>query len=86
MSNWYKIKAYYDDIFKIVSVREGKRDYIMTLSNDEDEIVGDCTLFAKNQIGVDTLVGRKVDVSYMKGPNKKLRFPVFKRCIDNGDN
>jgi len=86
MSNWYKIKAYYDDIFKIVSVREGKRDYIMTLSNDEDEIVGDCTLFAKNQIGVDTLVGRKVDVSYMEGPNKKLRFPVFKRFIDNGDN
>jgi ATP-dependent DNA ligase len=99
MSNWYKIKAYYDDIFKIVSVREGKRDYIMTLSNDEDETVGDCTLFATNvpvpTIGIDpehrwnildTLVGRKVDVSYMKGPHKKLRFPVFKRFIDNGNN
>lgn len=84
-SNWYKIKAYHDDIFKIVSVQDGKRDYIMTLSNDRDEIVGNCTLFQKHCWDPNTtgnLVGRKVDVSYMNGPNGKLRFPVFKRFID----
>ncbi len=81
MSNWYKIKAYYDDIFEIVSVKKGKRDYIMTLRNNAGVIAGNCTLFAKNQIGIDTLIGRKVDVSFMEGPNGKLRFPVFKRFV-----
>ena len=81
MSKWYKIKAYYDDIFEIASVRKGKRDYIMTLRNNAGVIAGNCTLFAKNQIGIDTLIGRKVDVSFMEGPNGKLRFPVFKRFV-----
>ncbi len=81
MSKWYKIKAYYDDIFEIVSVKKGKRDYIMTLRNNAGVIAGNCTLFAKNQIGIDTLIGRKVDVSFMEGPNGKLRFPVFKRFV-----
>lgn len=81
MSKWYKIKAYYDDTFEIVSVKKGKRDYIMTLRNNAGVIAGNCTLFAKNQIGIDTLIGRKVDVSFMEGPNGKLRFPVFKRFV-----
>lgn len=85
MSNWYKIKAYYDDIFEIVSVKNGKRDYIMTLCNNAGVVVGNCTLPQKhcwdpNTIG--DLVGKKVDVSFMEGPNGKLRFPVFKRFMN----
>ncbi len=84
-STWYKAKAYVDGVFEIRSVRDGKRDYIMTLY-DGETCVGDCTLFAKHvetatMENTDTLIGKCVEVSYMKGNTVKLRFPVFKRFV-----
>ena len=85
-STWYKAKAYVDGVFEIRSVRDGKRDYIMTLY-DGETCVGDCTLFVKHVENAtventDTFIGKKVEVSYMKGNTTKLRFPVFKRFVE----
>ena len=54
---------------------------------DGETCVGDCTLFVKHVENAtventDTFIGKKVEVSYMKGNTTKLRFPVFKRFVE----
>lgn len=93
-SSWSKVKRFNSADLKVIGMVEGRGKYVGTLGALQVE--GDGVTASEVGTGLtdeqrrflwnnkDALIGRTIEVSYQElTPDKKLRFPVFKRIRED---